>query len=115
MRSLDLFDPGDGALAAAQHQPPAVQEVRGLRRPLLAVDPGVVDRHPTLADGAARGDPRGELAFGDAMARALGGRAIEREIRETPDDPDGDRRDGRGDSRDELLILLTFRPNGRVN
>ena len=35
-RSANAFDPGDISLAAAQHQPAAVQEVDGLRHPVLA-------------------------------------------------------------------------------
>ena len=49
---LDPFYPGDIALAAAQHQPAAVQEIRCLRRPFVAVDANVVDRQPTFADRA---------------------------------------------------------------
>lgn len=40
---LNLFDPRDIPLASAQHQPTAVQEVRGLWRPFVAVDANIVD------------------------------------------------------------------------
>ena len=39
---VNALHPGDIPLAAAQHQPPVVEEVRRLRRPLLALDPDVM-------------------------------------------------------------------------
>ncbi len=53
-RSIDALGPGDVPLAAAQHQPPSVEEVGGLRRPGLVVDFGVVHVRPALGDRAPR-------------------------------------------------------------
>src|SRR5581483_10617806 len=41
---LEPLYPGDIAFAAAQHQPAAVQEVRRLRGPFVALDADIVDR-----------------------------------------------------------------------
>ncbi len=60
----DPFDPGDGPLAAAQHQEAAVEEIRCLRHPFVAIDANVVDRHPTLADRAPRRGLAGRQAGG---------------------------------------------------
>jgi hypothetical protein len=48
----NTLHPGNIPLAAAQHQPPLVQEVRWRGRPVVGVDPGVVDRDAALGDGA---------------------------------------------------------------
>lgn len=54
---LNPLDPGDVPFAAPQHQPFAVQEIRWLGRPFVAVNTNVVDRHATFADGAPRAFP----------------------------------------------------------
>src|SRR4029077_11752508 len=53
-KSSNALDPGNIPLAATKHQPEAVQEIRGLRRPLLAVDPAVVDVGAALPDSPPR-------------------------------------------------------------
>src|ERR1700756_2295366 len=63
--STEAFDPGDVALAAAQHQPPSAQEVGGLRRPGLPVDFVVVDVRPAVGCRGARGPLAGRQAAGD--------------------------------------------------
>src|SRR5699024_8827214 len=48
---------GDVALAAAQHQPPAVQVIGRFGAPRLVADPLVVDRGAALAHGAPGRSP----------------------------------------------------------
>src|SRR5215211_5479345 len=48
--SSNALDSGDIPLAATQHKPAAVQEVRRLWNPLFAVDANVVDVRAALAD-----------------------------------------------------------------
>src|ERR1700682_5555007 len=50
--SSNALDAGNIPLAPPQHQPAAVQEVRRLWSPLLAVDPHVVDVGAALTDRA---------------------------------------------------------------
>src|ERR1700738_5273222 len=50
----NALDACDIPLAATKHQPVAVQEVRGPRHPLLAVDPDVVDVGAALPDSPPR-------------------------------------------------------------
>ena len=52
---LSAFHPGDIPLAAPQHQPIPMEEVRRLRGPVLALDPPVVHRRTAFSDSAARG------------------------------------------------------------
>src|SRR5579875_1707330 len=56
--SPDAFDAGDIPLPPPQHQPPTMQKIRWPRRPVVAVDLGVVDGHAALGDRA----PCGPLA-----------------------------------------------------
>src|SRR5215211_6811340 len=58
--SSNDLDPGDIPLAATQHQPAAVQEVRRLGHPFLAVDTNIVDVRAALTDRP----PCGALAAG---------------------------------------------------
>src|SRR6202034_3652181 len=76
-RSAEALDPGDISLAAAQHQPPSLEEVGGLWCPGLVVDFGVVDVRPALGDGAPRSpfawcQAAGDKQIDDSVWRSCG-------------------------------------------
>ena len=74
-RVKNAFDAGNIPLAPAQHQPAAVQEVRRLRRPVVALDADVVDVGAALGDRApgralAVRQAAGHEQVGDAVGAA---------------------------------------------